>query len=391
MMDSRDLFARVEPLRFDRPDRLLKVCAAFLGVIVLWSVFFSIDEQIRTTGSVIASSRSQVIQVVDGGTLQVLHVKEGDAVKAGTLLAELDPVRFQASNDEIDAKVMSLRANILRLEAELSGRPLAFDEKFNKYPELVSGQQDLLRKRREAQREEVGGLMVSAQLAKKELDSLLRLRKNGDASEAEILRSQRQVNDLTTQANNKQNGYRQDAQAELAKNRAEFEQAEQVFSQRSNALASTQLRAPMDGIVKNVRVTTRGAVLKAGDELMQIVPSNDPLIIEAKVRSQDVAFLRVGLRANVKLDAYDYTIYGSLPGRVIYISPDTLEVDLARDEKPYYRVHIQTQGQVTTAGRSLDVRPGMTVTSEIITGERTLAAFVLKPLRRGLDSALHER
>lgn len=391
MMDARDLFARVEPLRFERPDRLLKASAAFLGVIILWSVFFSIDEQTRTTGSVIASSRSQVIQVVDGGTLQVLHVKEGDSVKAGTLLAELDPVRFQASNDEIDAKVMSLRANILRLEAELNGRPLVFDESFNKYPELVSGQQDLLRKRREAQREEVAGLMVSAQLAKKELDSLLRLRKNGDASEAEILRSQRQVNDLTTQANNKQNGYRQDAQAELAKSRAEFEQAEQVFSQRSNALASTQLRAPMDGIVKNVRVTTRGAVLKAGDELMQIVPSNDPLIIEAKVRSQDVAFLRVGLRANVKLDAYDYTIYGSLPGRVIYISPDTLEVDLARDEKPYYRVHIQTQGQVTTAGRSLDVRPGMTVTSEIITGERTLAAFVLKPLRRGLDSALHER
>lgn len=391
MMTSRDLFARVEPLRFEHPDRLLKACAAFLGVIVLWSVFFSIDEQTRTTGSVIASSRSQVIQVVDGGTLQVLHVKEGDSVKAGTLLAELDPVRFQASNDEIDAKVMSLHANILRLEAEINGRPLVLDGKFTKYPELVSGQQDLLRKRREAQREEVAGLMVSARLAKKELDSLLRLRKNGDASEAEILRSQRQVNDLTTQANNKQNGYRQEAQAELAKSRAEFEQAEQVFSQRSNALASTQLRAPMDGIVKNVRVTTRGAVLKAGDELMQIVPSNDPLIIEAKVRSQDVAFLRVGLPANVKLDAYDYTIYGSLPGRVIYISPDTLEVDLARDEKPYYRVHIQTQGQVTTAGRSLDVRPGMTVTSEIITGERTLAAFVLKPLRRGLDSALHER
>lgn len=385
------LFARVANISFARQDRLLMAISGFFLVLMLWAVFFHIEEQIRAGGSVIASSRSQVVQAVDGGTLKKLHVKEGDKVRAGDLIAELDPARFQASNDEVAAKVASLRANVLRLEAEIDGKPLVFDESLSAFPDLLDNMTQLYRKRREAQREEVSGILESARLTQKELDSLLRLARNGDASEAEILRARRQVNDLRTQANNKRNQFRQEAQSELAKTRAEFEQSEQVFTQRSNALESTQLRAPMSGIVKNVRVTTIGGVMKAGDELLQIVPSNDPLVIEAKVRPADVAFLRTGLRANVKLDAYDYTIYGSLPGKVIYISPDTLEEDLQRDEKPYYRVHIQTTGQRTTSGRDLDVRPGMTATLEIITGNRSIANYVLKPLRRGMDESLHER
>ncbi len=387
----RQLFARVEPLEFTRYDMLLKAFAAFVLVLTLWAVACSIEEQVRAAGSVIASSRSQVVQVVDGGTLKVLHVKEGDHVKAGDLIAELDRSRFQASSDEVGAKIASLRANIIRLEAELAGRVPAFDSSFKDYPDLIAIQMDLHRKRREAQNEEVAGINESARLSQEELNSLQRLARSGDASESELLRARRQVNDLRAQANNKRNGFRQDAQAELAKARAEYEQSEQVYTQRSSALDSTMLRAPMTGIVKNVRVTTIGGVLKAGDELLQIVPSNDPLVIEAKVRPADVAFLRTGLRANVKLDAYDYTIYGSLPGKVVYISPDTLEEDLKRDERPYYRVHIQTDSQKTTSGRMLDVRPGMTSSVEIITGERSLANFVLKPLRRGLDESLHER
>ena len=199
------------------------------------------------------------------------------------------------------------------------------------------------------------------------------------------------MNDLRAQQANKHNGFRQDAQLELAKVQSELAQTEQVYAQRHEALTSTQLRAPMSGIVKNVRYTTLGAVLKAGDELLQIVPSDDALIIEARVKPSDVAFLRHGLRANVKLDAYDYTLYGALKGEVIYISPDTLEEDLKRDEKPYYRVHIRTDSNVPNGQKALEVRPGMTASVEIITGSRTIANFVLKPLRRTVDEALHER
>lgn len=390
MNPSDRLLDRLPPLSVKRLDVLLLAFVAMLVVFSAWAAIARIEEQIRAPGTVIASSRSQVVQVVDGGSLKVLHVKEGDAVKAGDLIAELDPVRFQASSEEIAAKVASLRANLQRLDAELTGRPLVFSKDLARHTDIVQSQVALHRKRQQAQQEELQALEQSAVLAQEELEALVRLAEAGDAGKSEVLKARRQLNDLRAQATNKHNAFRQEAQLELAKTRAELEQTEQVFTQRSEALQSTYLRAPMAGVVKNVRMTTRGAVLKAGDELLQIVPSDDPLIIEAKVTPADVAFLRPGLRANVKLDAYDYTLYGSLEGKVVYISPDTLEEDLRRDEQPYYRVHIQTDSNSPKDRKALDVRPGMTAAVEIITGERSIANYVLKPLRRTVDEALHE-
>lgn len=390
MEPTERLLSRATPVSLRRVDPLLAACVVFVLVLAAWATFARIEEQVRAPGTVIASSRSQVIQAVDGGTLKVLHVKEGDRVQAGDLIAELDPVRFQASSNEIAAKVASLTATIERLEAEMNGRPLVFSAVVRQYPDILRAQTDLHRKRLRAQEEELQAIGQSLVLAREELDAMEKLATSGDASKSEVLKARRQVNDLTAQGTNKRNAFRQDAQLEHTKARAELAQTEQVLAQRSEALESTYLRAPMAGIVKNVRLTTVGAVLKAGDELMQIVPSNDALIVEAKVRSADVAFLRNGLRANVKLDAYDYTLYGSLKGQVVYISPDTLEEELKRDETPYYRVHIETR-EPDAAGRvRLDVRPGMTATVEIITGERSVASYLLKPLRRTIDESLHE-
>lgn len=378
------------PMVVDQPrDRLFAALAILLVALVLWASVSTLEEQIRSPGTVIASSRSQVIQIVDSGTLQELKVKEGDIVKAGDLLARLDPTRYQASNDEIAAKAASLQANLDRLESELAGTALRFSARVEGYSDLMATQRALAGKRRQAQQEELAAINQSRRLAQEELDSLQRLAKTGDASQTEVLRARRQVNDLQAQSTNKRNAFRQEAQSEMAKTRAELDQTLQVLMQRSEAVASTFVKSPMDGIVKNVRFTTLGAVLKSGDELLQIVPSNDPLIVEAKVKPRDVGFLRIGLRANVKLDAYDYTRYGSLTGKVTYISADTLTENLQRDEQPYYRVHIETKD---TDGRlsNLDVRPGMTASAEIITGERSVASYVIKPLRRGIDEALHE-
>lgn len=390
MNPSDRLLDRLPPLTVKRLDVLLITCVAMLVVFSAWAVIARIEEQIRAPGTVIASSRSQVVQVVDGGSLKVLHVKEGDAVKAGDLIAELDPVRFQASNEEIAAKVASLEANLQRLDAELTERPLVFSQELARHTDILQSQVALHRKRRQAQQEELEALGQSAVLAEEELEALVKLAEAGDAGKSEVLKARRQLNDLRAQATNKRNAFRQEAQLELAKTRAELDQTQQVLTQRSEALQSTYLRAPMAGIVKNVRMTTRGAVLKAGDELLQIVPSDDPLIIEAKVAPADVAFLRRGLPANVKLDAYDYTLYGSLKGKVVYISPDTLEEETRGEMRPYYRVHIQTDGNSPKDRKALDVRPGMTASVEIITGERSIANYVLKPLRRTVDEALHE-
>lgn len=389
--DSDALLARTRAIDLKRLDLLLVAAAAFLLTLMIWAEIAVIEEQIRATGTVIVSSRSQVVQSVDGGSLKVLHVKEGQQVQAGDLIAELDPVRLQASTDEITAKMIGLQATIERLTAEVTEQPLQFSKAILAYPNILSSQSVLYDKRRRAQQEELTAISRSGDLAQQELDLMLKLASAGDASQSEVLKAQRQVNDLRAQQANKHNGFRQDAQLELAKVQSELAQTEQVFAQRHEALTSTQLRAPMSGIVKNVRYTTLGAVLKAGDELLQIVPSDDALIIEARVKPSDVAFLRHGLRANVKLDAYDYTLYGALKGEVIYISPDTLEEDLKGDEKPYYRVHIRTDSNAPNGQKALEVRPGMTASVEIITGSRTIANFVLKPLRRTVDEALHER
>ena len=389
--DSDALLARTRAIDLKRLDLLLVAAAAFLLTLMIWAEIAVIEEQIRATGTVIVYSRSQVVQSVDGGSLKVLHVKEGQQVQAGDLIAELDPVRLQASTDEITAKMIGLQATIERLTAEVTEQPLQFSKAILAYPNILSSQSVLYDKRRRAQQEELTAISKSGDLAQQELDLMLKLASAGDASQSEVLKAQRQVNDLRAQQANKHNGFRQDAQLELAKVQSELAQTEQVFAQRHEALTSTQLRAPMSGIVKNVRYTTLGAVLKAGDELLQIVPSDDALIIEARVKPSDVAFLRHGLRANVKLDAYDYTLYGALKGEVIYISPDTLEEDLKRDEKPYYRVHIRTESNSPNGQKALEVRPGMTASVEIITGSRTIANFVLKPLRRTVDEALHER
>lgn len=388
---ARQLLAHTRPIRSGRRDAVLIAAAAFLLVLGAWSAFARIEEQVRAPGTIIVSSRSQVVQSVDGGILKALHVREGQSVRAGDLIAELDTVRFRASSDEIEAKMVALRATVERLTAELNGLPLTFSPAVQAHRDIMVSQRALYEKRAVAQREELAAIEQSALLAQQGLDLLLKLEASGDAAQTEILKARQQVGDLRAQLTNKRNGFRQDAQKDLAAAQSDLAQSEQVFAQRNEALQSTYLRAPMSGIVKNVRFNTIGAVLKAGEELLQIVPSDDVLIVEARIRPADVAFLHNGLPANIKLDAYDYTIYGSLKGKVIYISPDTLEDDSRRDDKPYYRVHVETGNPLASGRKNLDIRPGMTAAVEIITGSRTVADFMLKPLRRTVDESLHER
>lgn len=387
------LFARTEPVENRRSSALMWATLSLLAVLIGWSAFAQLEEQVRSPGTVIASSRSQVVQAVDGGTVLDLRVKEGDIVKAGDMLAVLDPTRFEASSGEIEAKVAALRATIQRLSAELDGHPLVFSADVQGYPDVIATQQNLYARRRQSLSEDLAALGRSLSLAQEELKSLENLAYTGDAATSEVLRSRRQVNELRGQMVNKRNAYRQESQTELAKAEAELAQTTEVLTQRQQALNATQIKAPMSGTIKNVRFTTKGAVLRPGDELLQIVPSDDQLIIEAKVRPADVAFLRNDLSANVKLDAYDYTIYGNLPGTVIYISPDTLEENVQKGEQPYYRVHIRLMpfDPANPRHQAMDIRPGMTATTEIITGQKSVMNYLLKPLRRGVDAALHER
>ena len=392
MISAEDLFSRSRPINIGAAGRMLWVMGLTVVASVAWANWAVLDEQVRASGEVIVSSRSQIVQVVDGGVLQSLNVKEGELVNAGDVLAELDRTRFAANAAETRSKVLDLTANVERLRAELNGTPLKFSDAVARESDLADRQKNLHTRRLRQQREERVSVKKSLRLAQEELSALQQLARTGDASQSEVLSARRQVVELTAELTNRQNEYRRDAQKELASTQAELEQTLQIYKQRQEALAATIIRAPMSGSIKNIRITTMGAVLKAGDELLQIVPSDEPLLIEVRIYSKDVAFVRPGLRANVKLDAYDSSIYGALEGEVVYVSPDTIDEDLRQNEDPYYRAQVKiTQLPERKGIEPIEVIPGMTATAEIITGHRTVAQYILKPLRRGSAEALTER
>lgn len=392
MSNNEELFARARPLEVGRSAQMVLLLSLTFIAFIVWANWATLDEQVRSQGKVIVSSRSQVVQAVDGGVLSKLLVKEGQIVNAGDVLAELDRTRFAASAEETSVKAINLRATVERLRSELEGAPLEFSEAVKEDADLVRRQTDLYDRRLEQQREESESLEKTLVLVKEELAALQELAITGDAAQVELLKARRQVIELQAELINRKNEYRREAQEQLAQNQSELEQTMQVLRQRNEALDATTIRAPMSGAVKNVVVTTIGAVLKSGDELLQIVPSGEPLIVEARIYSKDVAFVRPDLQANVKLDAYDFTVYGSLKGKVTYVSPDTIEQDLRRDEEPYYRALVEIDDIPEQVGvNSIDIIPGMTATIEIITGHKTVAQYLLKPLRRGSAAALVER
>jgi membrane fusion protein, adhesin transport system len=378
-----------------RPRTLLKVSGFSLAIFLLWAWFAELDQVTRATGQVIASSRSQVIQAIDGGTLQELRVREGDTVEANQLLARLDKAKLEASFLEARAKTAALRMNVQRLQAELFDQPIGFQEDAKLYPQFRENQLALMNKRKSALNDELSSLNKMLELAKQEFEMTEPLLKTGDVSRSDVLRLQRQVADLNAQISNKRNKYFQDTQAELNKAEEEFTGMQQILAQRKEALDSAELKAPMRGIIKNIRITTIGGVLRPGEELLQIVPLGDDLIIETKVRPADIGFLRKGQEASVKIDAFDYTIYGGLDGTVAYISPDSLKEENPRQgvDQEYYRVQIQVANSEfkKAKGRVMEIQPGMTATVEIKTGSNTVLRYLTKPVTKTFSESMGER
>ncbi len=391
-----DLHAALQHERHRGMSWTIGLLTLLVVAFVVWAYFSNVEEVTRGQGSVIPSSREQVIQSLDPGVLAALTVKEGDLVEAGQVLVRLDTARASAVDRETRNTVDALRATAARLRSEAHGVPLRFEK--DTPAELVQRETAAYQSRVRAVNESVQGLRESKRLLDREIAITEPMAAKGVVSEVEILRMKRQATALQLQLTERRNKFQADANTELGRVEAELAQSEETMAARADPVTRSEIKAPLRGVVKNIRINTVGGVIGAGQDIMEIVPVEGPLLVEAYIRPQDVAFIKPNDEALVKLTAYDYSLYGGLDGVVTLISPDTLqdnrrpsELKLNPDES-YYRVIVETRDNQLNDknGKPLPIIPGMIASVDIKTGEKTVFQYLTKPITR-LKQALRER
>ncbi|MBC3946365.1 HlyD family efflux transporter periplasmic adaptor subunit [Erwinia persicina] len=370
-----------------RTSAIIWVCTAALVLFCVWAHFAILDEVTVGTGKVTPLSRAQVIESLDGGIVDELNVHEGNIVEKGQILAKLDPTRFQSNFGEAAARARTLRASAERLRAELTGAPLKFSAETLKEPDLVARETQLFQSRRRNLQETVSNLEQSKKLVQDELRMTQPLVAKGAAGEVEVIRLRRQVAELQGKIDEARNDYAVRAREEQVKNNADLDAQLQVMTGKEDQLTRATIYSPVRGIVKDIQVTTVGGVLQPGGKLMEIVPLEDQLLIETRINPRDIAYIRPGLAATVKVTAYDSSIYGDLRGEVETVSPDTLQDEVKRDQY-YYRVYVRTDRAELTnkAGRKFPIVPGMVANVEIKTGQKSVMDYLIKPLNKVKES-----
>lgn len=361
---------------------ILWTCAGVVLAFILWASWATVDEVVRGEGKIVPNSRVQVIQSLEGGILRDLMVREGQIVEAGQVLAKLDDTRFNTAAGETEAQVMALTAAIARLEAEVLGKTdIHFPASIPANDPVIASERALFRARRENLNATLAALSSETGYAQRQLSLVTPLAQRGVVSEVESLRLGKDIAALTGRQTEVRNTYMQEAYSELAAKKAELAAQSQILNQRRDQLERTELTAPVKARVNDIMITTRGGVVQPGQAIMQLTPVEDQLLVEVKILPRDVAFLREGMPARVKITAYDYTIYGDLPGSVEQISEDTIEEDTPRGKVAFYSVLIRTdRAWIEKNGRRLPIRPGMVAQVDVESGERTVLSYLLKPL-----------
>jgi len=411
---------------------LLLLIAAFIGIALWWASVAEIDEVTRGQGKVVPSSKVQIIQNLEGGILADVLVSEGQMVEKGDVLLKIDDTRFSSSFRESKLTYWELLARTARLSAESEGKPLELPEELMiNQPELAAEERglyqsrqlqlqstiDVLKRQAEQRRQELvekqarqQQLSRSFELSNQELQMSEPLLAAGVMSEVEILRLKRTVNDLRGEMesnrlaiprirssidevqqkiNEAVTRFESEAARELSEVRAEMERTEESVSALKDRVTRTNVRSPMKGTIKRLMINTIGGVIQPGMDLVEIVPLEDNLLIEAQIRPADIAFLRPGQEAIIKFTAYDFSIYGGLEAKLVRISADTITNE---EDESFYLIYLRTeQNFIKSSMGELGIIPGMTVTVDILTGEKTVLDYLLKPILKAKNEALRER
>lgn len=365
--------------------------ALVLVVFIGWAAWFNLDEVTSAQGKVITSSREQVVQSMEAGVVTDILVKEGQVVEAGQPLLRIDDVKIGANMQETKARIHALRASAIRLQAEVQGKPLTANAFSGIPPELIRHEMATFQARKKALEGNLASQLQNLKISQEELSITEPLAAKGLVSDIDVLRIQRAISETRGRIAEIQDKYKADASGELARIEGDLGSHSATLTGRADAFKRTVLYAPKKGTVKNIRVNTLGAVVQIGQDVLEIVPLEDNLLIETRIRPTDIAFLRPGLPAIVKLTAYDSGIYGWLEAEVLQISPDTLRDEVKREET-YYRALVKTtsHGLKRPNGEMLPIIPGMQAQVDIKTGQKSVLSYLFKPVLR-MREAFRER
>jgi len=406
---------------------------AFFIAMILWASLASIDEVTRGEGRAIPSSRLQKVQNLEGGIVAEVFVHEGEVVKAGAPLLRLDDTQFRSNAGETQADRLALQARIQRLTAQLndaSTLTLA-PEIIQQAPDIANGEMELFASVNKRIQSELAGLNEQLVQKKQELldfqgkasqyrrslglqqqevsmseplvakgaiskVEVLRLRRGVvetqgqlDSVTLAIPRAEAAIKEIESKVSETRGRYRSEALGQLNEARTDLSKIEASGKAITDRVNRTLVTSPVRGVVQQLLVNTIGGVIQPGNDLVEIVPLDDKLLVEAKIRPQDIAFLRPGQEATVKFTAYDYTIYGGLKGTLEQISPDTVT---DKDGKSFYIIRLRTdKNHLGTDEKPLLIIPGMVASVDIITGKKTVMAYLLKPILRAKAEAFRER
>lgn len=374
-------------------SRIIWLVGATVLVFLIWAKFAWVDEIVRADGQIISAARPQIVQNLEGGILAELLVSEGSVVEPGQVLARLRGTQFQAAVDDLADQLVGASIRRVRLEAEMAGQtdfevaPIFAQHS----PTAVASERALLQARQADYQSRVSGAQAVLRETERELASMEDMYNREIVALFEVTNARKAHSD----AQNRYNDIVTGAELERANDYSEVLQIIGTLTQElrmaQDQLNRTVIVAPMRGVVNNLAVTTIGGVVRPGEEIFQIIPLDDELFVEAQVRPEDIANVRTGQEANIKLSAYDYTIYGTLNATVDFISADTFKDERRPDIPPHYKVTLRVDlSDLTDRQREIEIRPGMQATVELHTGGKTVLQYLTKPLYRGSE-ALRER
>lgn len=382
-----EFLGEIDPNKLRGPKKashiILFAVITFIVVAIVWANYAILDEVTRGEGKVIPSREIQKIQNLEGGIVKKIMIKEGQIVNKGQPLLQIDDVRFTATYKENYVKQISMEIRLARLKSAILDKPFKVSRELTKQqPETVSFERALYK----AHRQELSQLKDSYQLAIQELNMTRPLVSKGAASPVEVLRLQRAASDLNAKVTN----FRSTRLDELNKTKAELVVLKESNIAHVDRLKRTTVRSPLKGIVKQLLINTEGGVVQPGMDLVEIVPLDDTLLVEAKIKPKDIGFLKPNMPATVNITAYDYAIYGALDGKVEQISADAILDE--KTQESHYLVKVRTKkNYLGTKEEPLYIIPGMQASVDIMTGKKSVLDYILNPIITSASRALEEK